>query len=543
MKTVIVLLTLLMCTALFADSSATILKEEVTIDVKADGSVVQEIYQKVRMENANGYNLFGEWFYPYNPALEEVKILKSDTYQKGGAVVSTPENGYLTQSPFSTQNAPDFSFMREQMVSHTGLEPGSVIEFRYVIKDKKPFRAVLVQKMGGYVPVLSKKVTIKGVPADRIMVNGNVSVNGNVYTIKNVKPILASRYFRKSSGMPFVYVELKSPAETIKKNFDKVYDDVCASEFADYLKLTAMSDECEIVDSVKSFVNKKLTDVRLSGEKYSFTPRKASAIWRSGYATKLEKVFLIHTLLKYFKIDHSAGYTVEKFKGKPLFETPGYYIFSSVQIYPSTIFTAGKTAVPVIGKPLAIVNTPSVYSVSLRLKEGKPGEFSGTAMADIRNGMANPPMASLMPLKGVSVKSVKDMVKSGSRTVSKGKATFKTGKKKVLNMAGSSIARNFHLGDIFNWTKQSSRIELPVPLKIRLHMVLETGKKFVTSKGGDVKNSSGSSSWKWVKKKDSVEFLGELNIKKRVFTKAEFSQLEALISPFLNTSNNTVILK
>lgn len=546
MKFVIVILTLVLSIGLFGNSSATILNEEVTITVKPDGRVVQEIYQKVRMENASGYNLFGEWFYSYNPSLEEVKILKSDTHQKGGAVVSTPENGYLTQSPFGTQNAPDFSFMREQMVSHTGLEPGSVIEFRYVITDKKPFRAVIMKRMGGYVPVQSMKVTVKGVSADKILFNGDVKSEGNgVYTVKNVKPVLSSRYFRREADRPFVYVELKDPAKIIKANFDKVYSADDVKKLAEYAGVTKLSTECEVADAARSFVNKKLVDVRLDAEKYNFMPRSAEKIFKSGYATKMEKVYLIHSLLKYFGYKHSAGYLGEEYKGKALFVNPRYYIFSSVQILPSSLFTAGKVCRPFFGRRLNIVETPSVYSVSLNLKEGKSGEFSGTAIADISNGMAVPSMASLMPVKGVSVKNTKDLVKTVSRSVRKGKATLKTAKRKSLNMAGSSIMRAFHLKDIFNWTAQSESFTLPVPLKIKLHMVMETksADKFITSKGSEIKNAAGNAVWKWVKKGESLEFYAELNIAKKSFRKAEFSQLESLLTPFLNSSNNLVIIK
>ena len=161
-----------------AQSSAEILNETVTYTISKDGSVQKKVSQRIQLNDAVAFGTFGEWFYTYNPSLESVEILKSETVQPDGTVVPTPENGMMDQGPSAVANAPDFSYLRERMVSHTGLEPGCVVEFVWVVSDLKPFRTVIFESMSANFPIQTKRVSFVGSLPGKVLAHGNIEKSG-----------------------------------------------------------------------------------------------------------------------------------------------------------------------------------------------------------------------------------------------------------------------------------------------------------------------------------------------------------------------------
>ena len=159
MKRLTALLILLFSFSLFA-SQVEILNRKIDIHVLKDGRVVKHVYEKIKINGFTGMRRAGEWFYTYNPELTEVNIIKSVTHNSEGEVISAPKNAVLDFSPYSTENAPDFSNIREKIVSHTGLEPYCIVEFEYEIKDKVPHRLIVFEDLRDRFPVKTVEVSI-----------------------------------------------------------------------------------------------------------------------------------------------------------------------------------------------------------------------------------------------------------------------------------------------------------------------------------------------------------------------------------------------
>ncbi len=111
---------------------------EITKEYKLgmDGKTSYTFHKKVKLNTYRAtQRLFGEDFIVYNPKNQKLIINKSVTIMKNGRRVETPENGYNEVLPRGALNDPTYNHLREMVVTHTGLEIGSVIDFSYTLKN------------------------------------------------------------------------------------------------------------------------------------------------------------------------------------------------------------------------------------------------------------------------------------------------------------------------------------------------------------------------------------------------------------------------
>ncbi len=147
--------------------------EEITVTytLKNDGSMRTDYYNKIKLITYQAVSrLYGESFILYNPKFQKLTIDKSETIMADGTRVPTPENGYNEVLPRAVHHSPGYAFLREMVVSHTGLERGAVIDFKYHIDTDAEFVPWLMGEeiFGKDSPVKNYTVTVK-IPQEKTL--------------------------------------------------------------------------------------------------------------------------------------------------------------------------------------------------------------------------------------------------------------------------------------------------------------------------------------------------------------------------------------
>ena len=134
-----------------------------------DGSMNYHYQHELDLKSYYAFNsLYGESFIVYNPDYQKLKINKSVTETSEGNKVPSPDNAYNEVLPQFAEGAPPYSHLREMVVTHTGLEKNSTINFDYELKSNKDFKPFLMENelLAKRSPV--RKLTIKvRIPEDK----------------------------------------------------------------------------------------------------------------------------------------------------------------------------------------------------------------------------------------------------------------------------------------------------------------------------------------------------------------------------------------
>lgn len=121
----------------FAGPEATYNKLHITYEWLSNGDVDMNFSKVLTYNTHSSFNdLFGETFVMYNPQYQTVTVNESYTVQKDGTKIVTPENAFNEVLPRSAANAPDHNYLRELVITHTGLELGATVYLDYTIHTK-----------------------------------------------------------------------------------------------------------------------------------------------------------------------------------------------------------------------------------------------------------------------------------------------------------------------------------------------------------------------------------------------------------------------
>jgi len=122
-----------------------------------DGSIDYHYQHELDLRSYYAFNrLYGESFIVYNPDYQELKINKSVTENSEGEKIPSPDNAFNEVLPHFAEGAPPYSHLREMVVTHTGLEKNSIINFDYELKSNKDFKPFLMEN-----ELLAKKSPIR----------------------------------------------------------------------------------------------------------------------------------------------------------------------------------------------------------------------------------------------------------------------------------------------------------------------------------------------------------------------------------------------
>jgi len=544
MRKLFILSLLLIGSALaLGQSSAEILNETVTYTIAEDGAVQKQVVQRVKVNDFTAFGHFGEWFYAFNPELEEVRIIRSVTIQPDGTEVPTPENGILDQSPYATADAPDFSYMREKMVSHTGLEPGCVIEFEYVIADLRPFRTVIFEPLGDYFPVVEKTVVFQGKVPARVTSHGPLEKTGkNSWGVKNLPAVILDEEFATVTDMPFVYAELRSPLKVVS---DLLADEAYRTglpDMAQRLRLDGFHTPAEAVAAVSEMVNHRLVTVNLPAEKTGYTIRKMDEIYGSGYATPLEKAFLASTVLTHFGVDHQTLALAAGMGQNVLLHEPHWAVVTDYPVYPEGLTVTGKRVVTLAGNAFPTPAETQCH-LSVHLRETTENTFAGTTVLSLQYPLDDTEPQRLLPLDGAKLEKPQIRMHTLEQRTVSGKVTYilQEGRLKL----SSRMLEYLRLPQLLAALPGHTRISLPCQMKMNVHITMDfAGERTITcAADSTVENAAGRSVWTVRRGERSLDFAGSLDILKTGFAAADTAELQALLVPFLSANGQVILVE
>jgi len=541
MRKIVVILFVLVSLSVFAKSAVVVLEENISYKISADKLVTKHVYQKVRLNSSSAFRHWGEWFYTYNPELQKVEIIKSETTMKNGKKVNTPENGLLIQSPYATENSPDFSNIREYMVSHIGLEPGCVVEFEYEISDLKPHQLVIFEQLGGDFEVLKKTVTIEG-KYEKIFFTKSVNKQGNTFTVTNLPSYNLSYYHHSLDEMPYVACVLGNVVDKLKIGFEKNSHDNLVKTIS-VLKLSSQSPRVQVIEKVKDFINNKLVTVKLPIEKLGYERRSIDGIANSGYGTDFEKACFASVVFSFFNIDCNVSALNENSNLADVLIAPSYSvnIKNETLVYPAQLSLWGKLIKLLKGKEFSFPATKNC-DISIELEEQSNGLFLGKIYAEGTNLSSSLNFNKCNFLKGSTItnKTTSRLTLNGKAIVGTMKYTPESDVLMLSKQLKSLVKVDLILYDLLNSTslnfanKVTYSIFLTVTFNFPMKATFKNNKKVV--------NEFGTSIWQWKMENKKLQFTGKLVLNKGVVNVGSFEKIRNLLEPFLADNTKVVFL-
>ncbi|NOZ13298.1 MAG: DUF3857 domain-containing protein [Acidobacteria bacterium] len=535
MKRLILLILIpLICTfaAEAAAPAIVIQSESVSIHVKRDGCVERNVSLTMKLNTFQALRTVGEWFYSYNPKLEQVKILKSVTIHRDGSRFPAPENAILDQTPYSVENAPDFSGIREKFVSHTGLEPGCTVEFEYKTSDLIPHRFGVMEKMAGPWPIRRKTVTVRLDKKAEIIVNGGVKkIKDGTYEVKNTRSMRPAWTDSNANDLPYLYIRLANPVKQLKTRMAN--RDTSMETVINILKLNKNSTEMEVETALNRLLNSRLVTIHLKPELTGWGIRSFAEIVRSGYATPLEKMMLSHAVLKRYGIPHSAVLLADEKNGTVI--ATGAEFQLNAGLCNLTATNPWKSPFLLYGHNWVKPNQSAV-SVLVKLTEQKDGSFTGTITAQREQNGADFSLSSLNPLKDASVTGETILAKTEDKLTKRGKLKLKLQNNQIrLNTV---LDRVFHLPEIEYAVLNATSIRIPVSCTGIIHLSIEFAEKpkLVLPAGLKAVNRFGTSSTIWNLNGKTLTLDRELRLSAFKTGRNGFGKINELLTPVLNQS-------
>ena len=136
--------------------------------IHEDGSYDLHYFKKLELKSHFAFNrLFGETFVVYNPDFQELEINKAYTIMADGSKNPSPERAFNEVLPRQAQDFPEYSHLKEMVITHTGLEVGATIYLDYTLKtNNEMFNGFTFQEqLRKRVPVKEMKIIVH-VPED-----------------------------------------------------------------------------------------------------------------------------------------------------------------------------------------------------------------------------------------------------------------------------------------------------------------------------------------------------------------------------------------
>lgn len=317
MKKAAIFLVLVLWVSLSLFSAATpvqdarFLEKEIRYTVHADGSWEKEYRHRLRLDSYNSFNaMYGETFIVYNPDFQTLDILKSETVMKDGKKVASPANAFNEVLPADAHNFVHLSHMREMVVTHIGLECGAVVELHYRLKTKPGFMPWFstLERVCEDAPVDSLVVHFD-VPASTPLQYGLFNLTAQpeikkddskkeaVFIWKNLPAYNAAIFLGEKLRASLVF--------STAPGWDAIFpnNDVLGALPEQLLKAaqelkTANPHEDEFLFLLQEMFQQALTTCSMSVKDSGLLIRPAETIYRSGYATELEKTLFLVRLLK-----------------------------------------------------------------------------------------------------------------------------------------------------------------------------------------------------------------------------------------------------
>lgn len=280
-------------------SDTVILYHGTTYTIHDDGRLDRQEHIIRYLRNLNAWDEYCDPHLAFDSGWQELDVQISRTHVPDGRKVDTTPNGFNPIVPFGLDRAPDFTSMRQMVVTLLGIEHDVVTELKYVISDKEPLlpwswgealfgtheptleREVIVQVPGGVNLLTAEE---NGAPAGVRSSSGDWDVA--TWTMTGLPSYdLAEAADKSSHFLPRVSFSTcpswEDLTQTLQERFNKS-NKTCCSFTEGYKEIS--SEEVKL-DSAIAFIKDRIALKRFNHPTFLLKYRPSCKINGSGYGS------------------------------------------------------------------------------------------------------------------------------------------------------------------------------------------------------------------------------------------------------------------
>lgn len=321
----------------YPDADAVFIKLNKEFTLNDDGTMNYHYSHELKLFSYLSFNSrYGETFITYNPKFQKLKVNKAITVNDKGAEIHSPNNAFNEVLPQFAANAPAYNYLREMIITHTGLERNATINLDYEISTQKDFLPALMgnEIINNSSPVRDYDFTVKVPKGKKLFYK---LLNSDVKPDSSVKDNCTT-YTWKFKEVPAQPVESMQPASNMhlirllfssSGNISSLIENIVKQDAFKYELNEEIRKEVNgerKANSEEGRGNRKNTlnteNIQLKTalllqkkvvEEFNYYPIPASItgfkckdavnIWKSNGGTELEKAVLLKSLLMNAKIN------------------------------------------------------------------------------------------------------------------------------------------------------------------------------------------------------------------------------------------------
>lgn len=288
------------------------LEKLITYTLKTDGSWVKDVRHSLRYDTYYATRrLAGETFVTYNPQYQELKVLSSVTTMKNGKKVTIPDNALNEVLPHDAHGQPEFANLKEMVITHTGLERGSIVDLHYQILTKPEFKTYFSGLEFIKDSVSTDKLVIKvEIPGSRelyyhlsgLEVKPQLQNAGDVraytFTFENLDPTFHEPMDSEHDQPFLVFSTEKQWSGVFNADLEKLEISGCFKKQIDKMK-TKYKDPLLRLVKLQKMVAEEMDGSHLDENLTGSHMRSLETVYKSNYGTALEKALLLERGLAY----------------------------------------------------------------------------------------------------------------------------------------------------------------------------------------------------------------------------------------------------
>ncbi|MCK5169447.1 MAG: DUF3857 domain-containing protein [Bacteroidales bacterium] len=290
-----------------------------TYTLNSDGSINYQYQHKLKYITHYSFNrAYGESFIIYNPNQQEIKINKAETRMVDGKIVPSPDNAFNEVLPRFAAGAPAFNHLREMVVTHTGLEPGCMVDFDYELNSK-----------ADYLPFFNENIILQErVPVEKLEIIVNVhngtTINAKLLNIDSEPKISKkdgyTQYTWKFANLKGLANETNQPHNqsflprltfsniNMKDALSEVYNNIDLSLNDDIKmivtkRIFGKEKGIHIIKELQNMIGNEMNTYRVPIEYTAYSARPSTDVWKSNGGTELEKTLLLNECIKHSGIE------------------------------------------------------------------------------------------------------------------------------------------------------------------------------------------------------------------------------------------------
>ncbi len=374
----------------YPDADAIVLKEKTTYLLENDGRIIEKVFRVEKVLTYEGLDHIGDPLISFDKSNQTLEIKRLRTYTKEGKIIDAKSNSFNEMTPFALEKSPDYTNIRQMVLTKVGMDIDAVVETEYEIKDTKPVKRNLekVIIVREDIPVLEKEFEIV-IPSSKELkikvfnssekISTKEEEGKKIYavTFRNLPRLYSSECHNGEEYLAplLIFSTATSWGEHSRVLMEKILKSQQEKPQALKDKVSELTEKSvslyEKVREIHDYVVSKYRTIAWSMSYFDYSPRDVTRIFATRYGNILDKAVLLCSMLETLGLK------------------PQYYLFSekplpeNFQEVPSlSLFDTVLLSVEIDGRTLFL-------NPCISLNEFSSGNVSGKTVLKL-NGSENP---------------------------------------------------------------------------------------------------------------------------------------------------------